>query len=227
MTKPDTLSFVITIDGPAGAGKSTVAKTLARRLGAIYLDTGAMYRAVALACLRRGVDLSDSAAVAEVARTCDLEFLDGFSAVMVDGVDSTSSIRSEEVTDVVSVVAANPRVRELMVIRQRQLASAPGIVIAEGRDMGSVVFPDAILKVFLTASSTERARRRTEEMGGTDVAAAVEKIERRDEADSSRAASPFVVPQGAIMVNTDSLTAEQVVERVHQLFETRISTDVR
>src|SRR5262245_54180541 len=155
---------VIAIDGPAGAGKSTIARALAARLGLDYLDTGAMYRAVTFAALRRGLDLTDTDAVAGLARTVDLQVDE--HGVTVDGVEATSAIRSPEVTAAVSVVAANSGVRAEMRARQQAWALVRGGGVIEGRDIGSVVFPDAELKLYLTASPRIRAERRVAEAGG-------------------------------------------------------------
>src|SRR5438270_12789875 len=148
---------VVAIDGPAGSGKSTVARAVASRLGIAYLDTGAMYRSVAFAAIQRGVDPADGEALAKVASGLDIRLGD---RVFVDGVDATAPIRSPEVTAVGSAVAAHPPVRAEMVHRQRRWAAAHGGGVAEGRDIGTVVFPDADVKVFLTATEDERARRR-------------------------------------------------------------------
>ena len=199
---------VIAIDGPAGSGKSTVAKAIAARLGWDYLDTGAMYRSVAWAVLQRHVDPTDAGAVAKVAKGLTIVVAD---RVTVDGFDVTSDIRGREVSAVVSVVAAHPPVRADMVRRQRAWAQARadgGVV--EGRDIGSVVFPDAKLKVFLTASEEERIRRRTVE-GGEAVAA---EVVRRDRMDASRSVSPLVAAADAVIVDTTGRTVDEVVDDV-------------
>ena len=152
---------VIAIDGPAGSGKSTVARAVAARLGMPYLDTGAMYRAVAFTAMRRGVDPEDAADVAKLTVDLALEVSD---RVLVDGVDATIEVRSPEVTRAVSVVAANPNVRKELVRRQREWAEAHGSGVVEGRDIGTVVFPEAPVKVYMTASDEERAQRRSQEM---------------------------------------------------------------
>lgn len=201
---------VIAIDGPAGSGKSTVARLLAARLGLGYLDTGAMYRAVAFAAIQRGVDPVDADAVARIAADMELRVDD--AGVVVDGIDATVEIRGPEVTRAVSIVAANPEVRAELRARQRLWALERGGGVIEGRDIGSVVFPDATLKVYLTASEAERARRRAKEMTDLaydDVAA---DIARRDAADSGRAHSPLVEAQGADVVDTTGLGVDEVVE---------------
>jgi cytidylate kinase len=194
---------VIAIDGPAGAGKSTVSRRVAHHLGLQRLDTGAMYRAVAWAVLRDGIDPSDQPAVAEVARSVAMEVGD---RVLADGVDITQAIRSPEVNQWVSAVAANPEVRRTLVARQRQWVADQGGGVVEGRDIGSVVFPSASLKIYLTASAEERARRRTDE--------GAEGVARRDRLDSTRAASPLEVADGAKIVDTTGRSIEAVVEEV-------------
>jgi cytidylate kinase len=207
---------VVAIDGPAGAGKSTVARAVADRLGLAYLDTGAMYRAVALAALRRGVDPAATDEVAEVARTAGIEITtgDGSPRVVVDGADVTGDIRSPEVTRAVSAVAANPAVRGEMVRRQREWASAHQGAVVEGRDIGTVVFPDADLKVFLTATDDERARRRALELVDLGYEQVAADLARRDRLDSSRAASPLKAADGAVVLDTTGLGVEEVVERI-------------
>ena len=211
---------VIAIDGPAGAGKSTIARALAERLGLRYLDTGAMYRAVAFAALARGVDPADQQAVA--ALVGDVEIAIGAAGnnaggqlVIVDGTDATAAIRGRQVTDAVTPVAANPAVRAELRARQRQWAEANGGGVIEGRDIGSVVFPDARLKLFLTATPRVRAERRVAEHGGDldDIEAS---ITRRDAADSSRDDGPLT-QAGAAVVDTTGLTVAEVVERIESL----------
>jgi cytidylate kinase len=207
---------VIAIDGPAGAGKSTVARALAARLGLEYLDTGAMYRAVTLAALRRGIDPADIDRVARLAREISLEV--GEDGVFVDGIDVTTEIRSHEVTSAVSAVAANSAVRAELVRRQRNWANLRGGGVLEGRDIGSVVFPDAELKLYLTAAPRVRAERRVAEAGGNvdEIWAA---IERRDRHDTSRTDGPLVEADGSTVVDTSGLSIEQVLERIEQLLE--------
>jgi len=207
---------VIAIDGPAGAGKSTVARALAARLGLEYLDTGAMYRAVTLAALRRGIDTADTERVARLARGLTLDV--GEHGVLVDGVDATAEIRSREVTTAVSAVAANSAVRTELVRRQREWANARGGGVLEGRDIGSVVFPDAELKLYLTASPRVRAERRVAEAGG-DVDEIEAAIARRDSSDESRAHGPLVEAAGAVVVDTTGLSIDEVLDRIEGLME--------
>ena len=199
---------VIAIDGPAGSGKSTVARALAARLGLGYLDTGAMYRSVTFAALRRGVDPGEADRVARIVEDIELEVRD--DGVTVDGVDATIEIRGPEVSRAVSIVAANPAVRAEMVRRQREWVAVRDGGVLEGRDIGTVVFPDAELKVYLTADEAERLRRRALE-AGEEVAA---DIARRDHADSTRAASPLAVAEDALVIDTTGRTIDDIVEEV-------------
>lgn len=205
---------VIAIDGPAGSGKSTVARALATRLRLDYLDTGAMYRGVAFAALRRGIDPDDATTVARLAEQVAIDVGD---VVMVDGVDATIEIRGPEVTRAVSAVAANPDVRRELRRRQREWAQAHDGGVIEGRDIGSVVFPHAELKVYLTASDAERAGRRSKEVLDMDYDAVAADIARRDHADSSRSAAPLIVADGAVTVDTTGLSVDEVVDRVMAL----------
>lgn len=216
MSAPDVPGVVIAIDGPAGAGKSTVARAVAERVGLTYLDTGAMYRSVTWAVLDAGVDPSDGERVAEVARGLVLAI--DAASVHAGAVDVTEAIRSARVTAAVSVVAAHPAVRSEMVRRQRAWAAALGGGVLEGRDIGTVVFPEARLKVFLTASPSERARRRAAQ-DGTPVEEVAASIARRDEIDSTRAESPLRAAPGAVVVDTDGRTVEQVVDAVVALLD--------
>jgi cytidylate kinase len=203
--------IIIAIDGPAGAGKSTVGKALAKRLGLEYLDTGAMYRAVAFAALHQGISVTDDPAVAELARAMELVVSD--AGVFVDGVDATVGIRGRDVTDAVSAVAANTPVREELRARQRQWADERGGGVIEGRDIGTVVFPKATLKLFVTASPRTRAERRVAEIGG-DIDDVATSIAERDRRDMTRADGPLRAADGAAVVDTTGLTVDEVVERI-------------
>lgn len=205
--------MVISIDGPAGAGKSTVARAVAERLGFTYLDSGAMYRCVALAALERGVDLDDPVAAGELARSLTVEF--GHGRVKLDGGDVSLAIRESRVSEASSRVSVHPGVREAMVARQRQLIEA-GDYVAEGRDIGTVVSPDAPLKVFLTASEGERARRRAEETG-ENPEAVLEAQRERDARDCSREHSALEPAADAVEIDTTEFDFEQVVDRVVEL----------
>jgi cytidylate kinase len=202
---------VIAIDGPAGAGKSTIGKALARRLGLEYLDTGAMYRAVTAAALRRGVALDDLDAVGQVARGLDVEV--GERGVFADGHDVTAEIRGAEVTGAVSRVAANSAVRAELRARQRAWAEQRGGGVIEGRDIGTVVFPDAALKLYLTASPRVRAERRVAEAGG-DVDEIEASIATRDQYDTTRADSPLREADGAVLVDTTGLGIDAVLAHI-------------
>lgn len=206
---------VIAIDGPAGSGKSTVARAVAAKLGLDYLDTGAMYRAVTFAAIRRGVDPAETVPVASLAVALDLEVED--DTVVVDGVDARIEIRSPEVTRAVSAVAANPAVRSELVRRQREWAEAHGGGVVEGRDIGSVVFPDALVKVYLTAEDAERASRRSKEMLEMHYDQVAADIARRDHADASRAASPLAPATDAVHLDTTGRSVDEVVGAVLDL----------
>jgi len=210
------MSKVVAIDGPAGAGKSTLAQAVAEHLGLERLDTGAMYRAVAWMALHRSLDLDDGAAVGEMARGLTIEVGD---RVTVDGRDVTGDIRTAVVDEAVSAVAANPEVRATLVDRQRQWVAARGAGVVEGRDIGTVVLPDADLKIYLTARTRERARRRAGERGdGRSVAEIETDLERRDRLDSTRPHSPLVGPRDvaadAVVIDSTGKSAHDVLGEV-------------
>lgn len=213
---------VIAIDGPAGSGKSTVARALAKHLGLKYLDTGAMYRAVAFAVLRAGGDPDNAESTTATARLVDLDI--GLDRVMVDGVDATVEIRGPEVSRAVSAVAANPEVRKELVSRQREWTVRQGGGVLEGRDIGTVVFPDAELKVYLTADPEVRARRRAKEVTDLDYEQVAADIARRDALDTTRAADPLVEAADATVVDTTGLDIDEVVATITELLDEEASS---
>ncbi|MGN9806258.1 (d)CMP kinase [Micromonospora sp. L32] len=213
---------VVAVDGPSGSGKSTVSRRLAAGLGARYLDTGAMYRAITWAVLRSGVDLTDVQSVAKVAGEVDLRIGTDpqGSGVTADGVNVDREIRGPEVTAAVSAVAAVPAVRELLVARQRQMITNAGRIVVEGRDIGSVVAPDADLKVYLTASEAARAQRRSAE-DAVDVVATAADLARRDKLDSTRKVNPLQQAPDAVVLDTTELGIDEVVARLRDLLTER------
>lgn len=212
--------MIITLDGPAGAGKSSAARALARRLGWCYMDTGAMYRAVALTALERGIPLDDADRIAELTEAIQIEFRGG--QVTVDGRDVSIEIRTERITQATRPVADAPPVRHAMKRIQRRMAEGLDVV-TEGRDQGSVVFPHAELKVFLTASAEERARRRYREEIGRGQASTLESVlasqSRRDEADCSRPVGAMRPAEDAVLLETDGMSAEEVVRCLEEMVE--------
>jgi cytidylate kinase len=217
---------VVTIDGPAGAGKSSVAKQLARRLGYRLLDTGAIYRAVALTARAREVAWSDAAGCAAIARALDIrfDFVDDKNHVYLGGHDATVEIRAPEISQGASQVSAHPEVRAALLELQRRLGAGGGVVV-EGRDTGTVVFPDADAKFFLTASETERARRRVAELAASgttvDHDVTLREIHERDLRDASRDVAPMVAAADAVVVDSSAQTLEQVVESLAAQVEAR------
>ncbi len=210
--------MIVTIDGPAGAGKSTVAKRLAARLGFQFLDTGAMYRAVAWAAQESNLDWGDKDAIVELAQRISIELKD--DRVYVDRHDVTEAIRTPQVTAVTVHSANNPGVRAHLVEQQREIAAKADFV-TEGRDQGSIVFPDAACKIFLTASPEQRAQRRVDDLRARGQQATLEVVladqNRRDEQDSSREVSPLIEPEDAVVVTTDGMTIDEVVDRLEEL----------
>jgi cytidylate kinase len=210
---------VIAIDGPAASGKGTVAQRVAAALGLHYLDSGALYRLVALAAQRAGIPFDDEPAVAALARRLDADFRDG--GVWLAGERVDAAIRTEAVSSAASRVAALPAVREALLERQRAFRAAPGLV-AEGRDMGTVVFPRARLKIYLTASAEARAERRYKQLMekglGANIQALLRDIRERDARDSARLAAPLKPAEDAIEIDTTELTIQQVVDRVLALW---------
>jgi cytidylate kinase len=210
--------MIVTLDGPAGAGKSTVARALAARLGFRFLDTGAMYRAVALAGAQSGVDWNDPAALVELARTVKIELRD--DRVFLDGEDVTREIRTSDVTAITHYAANNPGVRAILVEQQRGIAGDDDLV-TEGRDQGTVVFPQAECKIYLTASPHERALRRHRELAARGEDVPFEQLlaqqNQRDQSDASRPVGPLARPADAVEVCTDGLSQEQVIDRLEAI----------
>ena len=218
--------FVIAIDGPSGAGKSTAGRALAERRGDTYVDTGAMYRALAFKALERGVSLDSEAALTELTRDTRIELVSGGRTVFLDGHDVTAHIRSREVSAAASRISVHSAVRRDMVARQRDLGQEGGIVL-DGRDIGTAVFPDAEVKFFLDADPARRAERRHEEMSAAGAKADLGSVERdlraRDQADSSRRDSPLVRAEDAIYLDTTVLIPAEVVERMHAAIESKMA----
>lgn len=210
--------MIVTIDGPAGAGKSTIARGLARRLGFRFLDTGAMYRAVALTALERGHDWNEPEKLVELARQIRLEVSE--DRVNIDGQDVTREIRTNEVTEVTHYAANNPGVRAILVELQRNAAGNDDLV-TEGRDQGTIVFPHAECKIYLTASPEERARRRAQELTARGQPTSIEEVlrdqTRRDKSDATRSVGPMVAASDATQVATDGLDPERVLDRLESL----------
>ena len=217
--------LIIAIDGPSGAGKGTIARTLSSQLGYRHVDTGAMYRAVGWKACRDGVALDDEAGVAGVASRANLIVENG--RVEIDGHDVTRAIRTPEVDKIAAAVARLPRVREVLVARQRELGLSGGVVM-EGRDIGTVVFPHADVKVYLDASAEERARRRANDVAHTGSqagqAAVAEAIAARDKSDTTRAVSPLTLAPDAVRIDTTELSVDAVVEQVMELVKLKVQT---
>ncbi len=218
---------IIAIDGPAGAGKSTIARLLAQKLNLIYLDTGAMYRAITWAVLQANLSFENEAAIADLAETAKIELfsinsLNFTTQVKLNGIDITRQIRESAVTKNVSAIASQARVRKALVWQQQELGKSGGIVM-EGRDIGTTVFPDAEIKIFLTASVRERANRRQQDLiaqglAVTELSNLEIEISDRDRADSTRKISPLRQAENAIILNTDGLTIEMVVQKIIKLY---------
>ena len=210
--------MIVTMDGPGGTGKSTVSRVVAQKAGLPHLDTGAFYRAATLAVIESGVDPDDAEAVVDVVGEVTMDQENG--RMFLDCRDVSSEIRGDDVTSAVSAVSAHSEIRQALVKLQRAWVERHGGGVIEGRDIGSVVFPDAQVKVYLDASAEERARRRSQETG-EGVEDVLEDLNRRDRLDSTRQASPLVVPEGAIVIDTSALTFDEVVDRVLAIIESK------
>lgn len=218
---------VVAIDGPAGTGKSSVSKQLARAMRARYLDTGGMYRMVTLAVLRAGIDPADAEAVARIAETVQMavDYQPSGDRFFLAGEDVSAEIRGDRVTGAVSAVSSVPTVRTRLVALQREMAGGPGSVVVEGRDIGTVVLPDAPVKIFLTASAETRARRRNDQNVASglvdDYDAVLADVRRRDHLDSTRAVSPLRAAPDAVVVDTSEMTEAQVIDHLLELVDQR------
>lgn len=228
-----TAEFIVTIDGPAGTGKSTVAHRLARRLGLEFLDTGAMYRAAALRALETGIDPADGDRVAALVRDLEIRFdwRRDPPELLVDGDAVGERIRTQDVTRAVSAVASNPSVRAAMVEAQREIASLHPRLVTEGRDQGSVVFPDAHVRIYLDARPEVRARRRVEQLAAKGIiiseAEVLAQIIARDHMDSSRRDGPLVCPKGADVVDTSDIDIDLVIDRLEEIVRERAGSALR
>jgi len=212
---------VLTIDGPSGAGKGTVSRAVAKRLGWNYLDSGSIYRSLAIAVLKQAVDLEDEAAIVNVAQTMALEFdCNDELVVRLDGEDITAQLGLESTGNTASIVAALPEVRHVLLQKQKDFKQSPGLV-ADGRDMGTVVFPEAENKVFLTASAAERAKRRYKQLiekgNGANLAQITNEIEERDRRDMERKTAPLAMANDALYIDSSDMTLESVIEEVLNL----------
>ncbi|ATA28750.1 cytidylate kinase [Mycobacterium lepraemurium] len=218
---------VVAIDGPAGTGKSSVSKGLARSLGARYLDTGGMYRMATLAVLRAGIDPADAEAVGSAAQAVrmSVDYRPDGDCYFLGGEDVSTEIRGDKVTAAVSAVSSVPAVRTRLVGLQREMASGPGSIVVEGRDIGTVVLPDAPVKIFLTASAETRARRRNDQNMAAGLAddyeAVLADVRRRDHLDSTRRVSPLRAASDAVVVDTSDMTEAQVIDHLRDLVRQR------
>ena len=218
--------MIIAIDGPAGAGKSTVARLVAKRLGYLYINTGAMYRAVTLKALQNGIDLENENELVELAKGSKINFEGGGSRVILNGNDISQEIRTPEIDKKISTVVKHPRLREIMV-RQQQDIGKQGDAVSEGRDLTTVVFPDAEVKIYLDASIDERTKRRYEELKqkgyDLDLTQVKNDTARRDESDKTREHGPLRLAQDAILLDTTGMNIEQVVESIIEIVEKKTS----
>lgn len=225
MTYPSIRQLIIAIDGPAGAGKSTVAARVARKLGYINLESGAMYRALALKAIERDASFDDEAALLKLAQESRITLQPTVSGnrVLLDGRDVSARIRERDVTEAASKVSVHPKVREWMVARQREMGRDGGIVM-EGRDIGTKVFPDADLKIFLDADPVIREQRRLDQykIKGASAESTAAELRERDQRDRTRAASPLVAASDAVVIDSTHLSEDQVVERIDQMAEEKL-----
>ena len=218
------MSKQIAIDGPAGAGKSTIAKRLAKELSFVYVDTGAMYRSIGLYMIKNGIDIHDKDAVEKASEKADvsLKYIDGTQHIILNGEDVSDQIRTEEVSKAASVVSAYPQVRKNLTALQKKLAESENVVM-DGRDIGTCVLPNADLKIYLTASAEVRGKRRFKELTAkgekADLAEIVEDIKKRDEADMTREISPLRKADDAVEVDSSDMTIDEVVERIKGLYD--------
>lgn len=225
-----TAPLVVAMDGPSGTGKSSVSRKLATRLGARYLDTGAMYRVATLRVLRAGIELTDAAAIGAAVKELPLSIGTDPSreVIELDGEDVSSEIRGDAVTKAVSAVSAVPEVRELLVALQREIAVVAGRIVVEGRDIGTVVLPDADAKIYLTASAEARAARRNQqniaEGRGDDYDAVLADVQRRDTLDSTRKVSPLRPAEDAVLVDTSELSMDEVIDELYRVVAQQLST---
>jgi len=214
--------LIIAIDGPAGSGKSTVAKRIAEKIDYLYLNTGAMYRAVTLQAIRNGIDKNDEARLIKIAEMCKIDFEDNGAKTLLDGVDVSAEIRLPEVDKVISYIVKIPGVRRALVVQQQRIGADGGIV-TEGRDVTTVVFPNADVKIYLNASVEERARRRYAEMEEREEDISFEEVKadirRRDKIDSTREDSPLKIAEDAIVLDTTNLSIEEVVQEIWKLIK--------
>jgi CMP/dCMP kinase len=216
------MGIIIAIDGPAGAGKSTVARRVASQLGYTYIDTGAMYRAVAYWALTQKLEVNDAHRMETLAQAADIQLVTETSSVLLNGEDVSGAIRESRVSDAASQVATIPGVRRALVAKQREMAGQANIVM-EGRDIGTVVFPDATLKIFLDADQGERVRRRVDQVGAADASQVHEQIADRDRRDIGRAEAPLFQAPDAVYLDSTGLSIDEVTESILKLIRSRVT----